>query len=333
MAFAADFEMAQKLTSLNDDIEHASSNYNDVRGALTQRETERDAPDRITLAAPAIVPARAFKDARVKLSMASVAGGMVAAFALAFIRVRMNTSIENFSDVAELRPVPKLGHLSPANGAPKKTEDAISQLDQIRMLRTTLLRKLNLERGAVIQITSAGPRSGKTSTSVALAKSLRDCGRKVMLVDTDFRNPSVAPRLETPNEPGLMELLRGQASEDQVLRVVDGITVVPAGAQEGVQAADMLANMGLMECFDRWRQDFEVIILDGAPLLASADAAIVAPQIDGSVFVVREKHCRRDEVLSALERIESAGGELLGLIVIGKQRLHQYGYPAYGQKG
>ncbi len=327
------FRKAQELNDLNRRLGNLGEVLDDVRRALTRRETERDAPDRITLAAPAIVPARAHKDLRIKLSAAAIVGGLVAAFGLGFIRVRMNSSIQRFSDIVELRPVPMLGHLSPQKGTPKRAEEAIAQLDQVRMLRTTLLRRLmRSSRGSVIQITSAGPRSGKTTTAVALAASMRDCGRRVMLVDTDFRNPSVAGRVNCENTPGLMELLRGQVEEREVLRDMDGITVVPAGSQNGVQAADMLANLDLVRRFERWRDEYELIILDGAPLLASADAAILSPQIDGTVMVVREQHCRREDVLTALGRVEAAGGELLGLIVIGKQKLSHYGYPSYGVK-
>ena len=124
------------------------------------------------------MPARAFKDNRVKLSAAAIVGGLVAAFGMGFIRVRMNTSIQSLEDVVELRPLPTLGHLSPSERGPRKAEEAIAQLDQVRMLRTTLLRRLSGGRGSVIQITSAGPKSGKTSTSIALAQSLRECGTR-----------------------------------------------------------------------------------------------------------------------------------------------------------
>ena len=71
---------------------------------------------------------------------------------------------------------------------------------------------------------------------------------------------------------------------------------------------------------------YDVILLDSAPLLANADAGILARHADGSVLVVRERHCRRPEVIEALAVLGATGGRLLGTVFVGSEAGAGYGY-------
>ena len=199
------------------------------------------------------------------------------------------------------------------------------------MVRTALLERIEKGRDNVVLITSAGSKAGKTTVAILLAKSLAHCGKRVLLVDADLRNPSLSKRCDVSNNPGLIDVLSKQTHDKDAITKngVGGLHILSAGTLNAAHDPELLANGRLQANLDRWRRDYDVVVLDTAPVMPVADARILSRAVDGTVMVLREGHCRRDDVIEALAILSTSGSPLLGTVFVGSR--HRAGYsPYYG---
>ena len=103
--------------------------------------------------------------------------------------------------------------------------------ERIDGARTALIHSTVIDPPRVVMVTSADPHEGKTTTSTQLAASLARSGRRTLLIDADIRNPGVHRVFDMPLEPGLSELLRGEAERDAVIHPTRtaNLWLMPAG--------------------------------------------------------------------------------------------------------
>jgi len=326
------FEKAQTLAKETEAIHHKRDLYAAVRTRLAQKEMERNVPGAIDVQTRAMAPSEPTSDRRILLSALALVGALTAGFGLAFRQANMNQSIHEPEDLAHATPIPFLWHLPLVPGKGRGVlEDHPGLAESFRMVRTALLCRIDLEQGNSVQITSAEPGAGKSTVAIMLAKSLAQSGKRVLLVDADLRNPALSDRFKVPLEPGFIGTLSGQVTDSEAIVETDTprLSVLPAGKSRSGDDHELVANGAFAVCLERWRRQYDLVLLDGSPLLSVADAGIVAQRASGTVMVVRERASHRDEVLAALDRLTMSGGSLLGIIFIGSTQHGRYGYSYY----
>jgi len=160
---------------------------------------------------------------------------------------------------------------------------------------------------------------------------LAQCGKRVLLVDVDLHRPTVAKFFTIDSAPGLLNLLARNSAPTAAVRstVYPGLSVVPAGATNNAADLELLANGAFTSLLTQWRQQYDLVVLDSPPLLVTADAAILSHHADGTVMVVRERHCHRGRLVEALAALSAAGGKLLGTVFVGTGPSASGGY-GYG---
>ncbi len=188
--------------------------------------------------------------------------------------------------------------------------------EQMKMLRTQVVRKVADAGGNSLLVTSARPREGKTFTAANLAVSLSHAvGRTTLLVDADLQKPEVARYFGLGHPPGLSDYLVGEAELADLL-VNPGLprlTLLPGGtpltiSSELLGAPRMTELVGEMKA----RYPDRFLIFDSTSLLTRADALVFAPLVDGVLLVVEAERTLAREVTRALERLE--GTPLVGVV-------------------
>ena len=180
-----------------------------------------------------------------------------------------------------------------------------------------------------VLITSAIPGEGKTSTAANLAIVLARNGRRVLLVDGDLREPDIHTVLGVPLQPGLGEVLTGEASLEQALRCIDplGLYCLPAGHPHA-NPVPLLESTAMRSTLAVAEGAFEWVIVDSPPLNPFADAHCIASMADGVLLVVRWGVTPREELDHALAALK--GMPLLGLVLNGYDAPRQgYYYSQY----
>lgn len=185
-----------------------------------------------------------------------------------------------------------------------------------RSLRSALLFAVaEGKRPRTLLITSAVPDEGKSTIVANLARILALGGSTVVLVDADLRQGSLHRLMRMQKGPGLAELLRQTASLDQTVQrdPIPGLSFISRGGDPG-DPGDLFLSPTFEQLLDRLRQEFNYVLIDSCPVFAADDATTIAPKVEGTLFVVRNRYSSGRAVESAIQMLRQRRANVLGLI-------------------
>lgn len=324
--------LARELARNEEQLAATRTLRDEVHGRLQALEMESKAPGRISIASEGLMTTQPSRDRRPILSGLALFGAFMAAIGVGYLRSSTDSTIYEVGDIANVSRSPFLGRLPRIEGELDLSQDTaidVALEESIRMVRTTLLRRVAGAGGPVVAITSPGPNAGKTTLAILMAKSLRQLGKKVLLVDADLRQASLTRVLGAEDYGGLVQLLTGKASHEDVVMCPDGgkFHLLPVGQRHAYKDPELLANGVMSAHVARWKKAYDFVILDGPPVLSTADGRILAGQADGAIMVLRSSHCSRTDAVEAYAGLSAAGATLLGTVLTGTR--HRSSYYAY----
>jgi capsular exopolysaccharide synthesis family protein len=181
----------------------------------------------------------------------------------------------------------------------------------------------------VVAVTSAITGEGKTVSTVNLAANLASTGRKkVLLIDLDLRKSDLAKGLRFPSVPGLVELLEGNASVNEVLRhlIEQGLHVIPSGRRVSAPWK-MIAGEKFRILLKELCDQYDLILLDTPPMAPVSDTLALRDLVDGVVLVHRLGYTPHTLFRQALEDIGEK--KLLGVLLNGVEQQSERYYKKY----
>jgi len=207
---------------------------------------------------------------------------------------------------------------------PPVLDPNIIAMEQCRVLRTRVWEVARARKVKSLLITSAIPEEGKTVLAVNLAFSLAQLESvRVLLVDADLRKPSVANFLKMSPPKGLNNYLRDGAEFAEVSwRINSNLDVVPALPVTD-DPGELLNGSRMRAFLEEATRNYEIVVVDAAPLIPVADTQGLAPLLDGAILAVRA-HSTPAEL--AKQSADMLGSKLLGTILNGAKRPPQSRY-------
>jgi exopolysaccharide transport family protein len=201
--------------------------------------------------------------------------------------------------------------------------------EAIRALRTSILFSRVGRSVGLIAVTSTLPGEGKTTTAVCLARSAAQAGQRVVIVDCDLRRRAVNRLFGIEPEAGLLEVLNGTSSLETALYhdVASGAYVLPL-THTNFTPKDVFSSESMDALLARLGQNFDLVILDTAPVLAVADTRILAAKADTVVFLTRWRATPQKAITNSLKLLDKAGAHVAGvaLVQVDMKSQARYGY-------
>jgi receptor protein-tyrosine kinase/non-specific protein-tyrosine kinase len=275
-------------------------------------------------------------------SLIAAALGLILGVGAAFLRHSLDRRLTDAREVQHEVGLPLVGYVRSdtlgmvglsANGRFQVSED---DLEGFRILRANVDFLTKDRDLSSLVVTSALPEEGKTTVASWYAYASAIAGRSTLLLECDFRRPTMAKRLGLDPAPGLSDFLLGNAKPKEVLRTVavegphavETLPVIPAGAG-AFEAAEMLGSETFEVFLDQVTRAYDVVIIDSAPLLPVGDTLELLPLADGLLLCVRIDQTTRDHAIAARQAIDHAGDKPKGLVVTGVRPGSEYDYYGY----
>ncbi|MBV8165280.1 MAG: polysaccharide biosynthesis tyrosine autokinase, partial [Alphaproteobacteria bacterium] len=291
----------------------------------------------VSPAAPAQAPSYPPK---ALIAMLGVAGGLMMGVTIALLREGGDHTFRRADQIEAITGLPVMAMVPQVQG---RGQPAMQVLRQPTSAYSEALRRLHIgvelseaaNSPKTILISSATPAEGKSVMVASLGRLLASNGKRVLLIDCDWRSPKLHQIFRCSNRDGLASLLVDRTSElENTIHhdALSGVDVMPAGPWSP-RSAHLLSSDRMRHLLEALEQHYEFIILDTPPALVTADVLALSRLVEKVVFVVRWGHTRQEAVLEALKQIIDAQGDVAGVVmsrVVSKQyRQYSYGDPFF----
>ncbi len=256
---------------------------------------------------------------------------LIGGIAFAFLREMTDKAVRTPIDVARYGHLPVLGSvplLDDEEADIDSIEDAVRKAPQslvaeaFRKIRTNLEFSGPVESLQSILITSPSPEDGKTTVAVNLAYTIAFGGRRVLLIDCNFRRPALRSLFGIQPDGGLTHVLTRQMTWQDVVHTTDipNLHVMPSGPLPPTPA-ELLASTQMEQLLRESAQAYDHVILDGPPVLLISDAIVLAKLAGSTVLVVRAQDNTKGALKRARDQLESINARIVGAVLNGARAL------------
>jgi len=304
---------------------------NRAKESMGREAIEQPDARMISSAAP---PEHASFPPRTLMVLLGTFGGLIAGCGLAFLRdgsdmtFRRGEQIEEALGVPVVAMVPTLkGELPPVVHVLRKPISPFS--DALRKIYIGLQLSDSRQSPKTVLFSSATPAEGKSSTAAALSRLLAQNGKRVLLIDCDWRSPTLDQLFRCPNKDGLAALLTQEdvrLSDTIYVDPLSGLNVLVAGKWNPA-TMHVLTSERMRFLLHNFAKNYDLVILDGAPVHVGSEVLALSQMVDKVLFFVRWGHTRRDTVRDALRQIADAQSDLAGVVL---SRVDPQGYREFG---
>ncbi len=300
----------------------------------------------------ASVPKFPVKPNKQRMALFSLFLGLVLGIALAFLLEQVDDTIRTPEDLEMRVGVPVLGFV-PKIDIKKQVdsrsayralicalEPQSSAIEAYRDIRTSLFFSSLGEKAKILLVTSAGPGDGKTTTASNLALTIAQSGKRVLLVDADFRRPSIHKIYGLDNASGLSHVLSGETALDDTLQktvhdlnIIENLDIITAGPMPA-NPTELIESENMRNLLADTAARYDRVVIDTPPVLFVSDTSILSRICDGVILVVKSAKRTRAHALRAKKQLEKVGGKMVGGILnnVRVTRLSHY-YSSYYYHG
>jgi capsular exopolysaccharide synthesis family protein len=256
----------------------------------------------------------------------SVLIGLAMALGIAFLRELLDTSIRSPRDISRVGNMNLLGMVPHEDDDPQSAGARLPVVifeaphsmmaEQLRQVRTRLQHSSSLDTTRSILITSPSPGDGKSTIACNLASGLALNGRRILLVDANFRRPELHRIFNLSNEQGFSDVLNSlDLFESSVQETqVPNLYILPSGPKP-TNATELLESQLLMDFIERALEEFDHVIFDSGPMLFVSETVALAPRVDGVVTVVRARTNSRGVLSRMRDGLRQVKAEHLGVVL------------------
>lgn len=299
---------------------------------------EQSQPGNVLIVDKARIPIKPAKPNRMLIVIIGLVLGMGMGFGFAFVRNYFDNTVKTPDDVqnrninvlAWIPPIEGLG----SNGSTEQEFIVAKKPDSIpseayRALRTRV-QFAKLDKNAIrkILVTSSAPQEGKTLTSVNLAGSFAQANKKTIIVDCDLRKPRLHTIFKAKRFPGFTDYIYGQASLEDIIRKteVNNLDFVSAGTIPP-NPSEILSSSHMEDFLSMLERNYDMIVLDSAPIIAVTDSEILSRIVDATILVVSANTTETDLMLKSVELLRHEMNTFIGVLL--NNFSYKAGYGSY----
>ena len=319
--------LSRELTIANALYTSLSSRYSEARLADAS-----SIPD-VRIQDPAMVPDRPISSFGASATIAAgLAVGLGLAIGLALLldhfdrRLRYPDQVTRDMGLTILGAVPRVK----SNGAGPKGEEAQQVVESLRSIRLNLVHAYGSAGPLVTTITSPGSGDGKSFLASNLALAFADAGHRTLLIDADIRRGTLHRVLNANRKPGLIDLLSGQATQEQVIQTtrMASVDFIGCGTRK-MGGPELLASPAMSQLLIAMRAQYSVIICDSAPLGAGVDPLVLGSLTGSLLLVLRTGVTDRELTTAKLGDLDRLPIRVLGAVLNDVKADGVYRYYSY----
>jgi succinoglycan biosynthesis transport protein ExoP len=331
----------QEYQRLKDALKRTSDTYDKVLGNINTIDTSSHTPGEVSIIKPAgrpwLVNPGTFRHLFTGLLLGFLAGiAILAVMDKADDRVSSPTEVMEHFTESIMGQIPNVDASRTKEGLPLLSDDdeRYTFAESFRSLRSSLLFMPTQGQLKSLLVTSSIPGEGKSTIASNLGVTMALAGTRVLLVDADLRRGDLASLFNVDGRFGLSTILRDEMPWKNVIKSthVPSLTLIPRGPVTN-QSSELLLVPRFDALMKEWKSQYDLVLFNTSPILATDDTASIAPNFDGALMVVRAQFTSARLVRNSLNAMYQRQVNVLGLILNSVDTelpdYYYYRYPKY----
>lgn len=323
-------ELADKNMEL-ERLQREVDRLRNTSNTLTQKGTETQIAKSIDLGdtsvmvlSEASIPSHPVKPNKQMNTAIAMLLGLMLFTLLAFLLEYLDNTLKTPEDITRELDMPVLGIIPKMTkkNTPEDFDGIITSsnpkspiAEAYRTLRTNIGFDSVDKKYRSILITSTSPQDGKSTTAANLAVAMAQAGSRVIVVDCDLRKPVMHKTFHKDNSRGLTNYLTQDLSLEQTVQTaMENLDILTSGPIPP-NPSEMLSSDKLRSLWTELLDNYEFVLIDSPPVLAVADASILASQAEAVIAVVKAGATRNDAGKMAREQLLTAGARIIGVVI------------------
>ncbi|SAK75266.1 exopolysaccharide transport family protein [Caballeronia calidae] len=332
----------QEIVRLTRDVQVDTNLYTALLSNVQQLELLKAGKvGNVRLLDSAVVPDDPVKPKKAIVILASIFAGLFVAVALAFLRRVLYDGVSDAHEIETHAGLPVYAVVpfmdgedqsKPSRGGTKLLQAVANPeepaIESLRSFRTALQFAMLESNNNLVLLTGSAPGVGKSFISANLAAVLASGGKRVLLIDCDLRAGRLHQYFGGSRAPGFSDLIAGRLEAQQVIRkeVAGDFDFVSTGTFPP-NPAELLLSERLKTVLGTFSKQYDIVLIDSAPILAVADTINVASVVGTTFLVARAGKTRVGELVECRKRLAQNGVQVRGSILNGmRSRTGRYGY-------
>lgn len=289
----------------------------------------------IDLAYPSNTP---IKPNRKAIQIMAILLGLSLPALLIFAGDILNDKVTTRFDIEKITQVPILGEIGHSYSentlvVNKSTRSMVAE--QFRIIRSNLQYVISKKEKPTILVTSSFSGEGKSYVSTNMGAVLALAGKKTVILEFDIRKPKVLSGLGIAKGPGITNYLVGKSNLADLIKPVpehENLFVLGCGPVPP-NPAELLLDPRVDEMFEWLKDNFDVVIIDTAPVGMVSDAMTLGKYADCTLYLVRQGHTFKKQVALIDEFYQDQKLPKVSIIINDVKLKPGYGYYGYGRYG
>jgi capsular exopolysaccharide synthesis family protein len=312
------------ITASDAQPESAALIANKIAGVFAQTVADIYKTDNVTQLSMAEVPEAPANNTLTRDMVLAAAIAMLLVAGFAFVRFYLDDSVKHNDDVEKTIGLPMAGRITKYDNKLKKGDSELIVADlpkaivseNIKSLRTNLQFTAIDEGLKTILVTSTNAGEGKSFVSANLAISFAQADKKVLLVDCDLRKGRVHKLFGVLNTNGFSNLLATslQSYKKYVRSTkIKNLDILTSGTYPP-NPSELLSSNKNKKLIKMLSSNYDIVIIDGAPVGGLADSVILSSLVDETIIVVKDGATARNDLVVAKGSLDKAGGKIAGIV-------------------
>lgn len=216
---------------------------------------------------------------------------------------------------------------------PESSKTPFAIVESYKNLRTNLISILAKKDAKILAISSPNASEGKSTTSLNIAITLSQLNKKVVILDTDSRKPSIHKKARISNDKGCMDILLNTATIEEVAVEYNSYLDIITSGTRVKNPSELFSSPAFDKLLDDLSLRYDYIILDTPPVNIVSDSLIIAQKSEAFVMILRAGSTKYEAFEYAYDSLKVLGVELDGVVINGSnQKIGYYGKGKYGYR-
>ena len=286
----------------------------------------------VSVAAPAVAPTYPPK----KLIMfLSICGGLMMGSLAALMRESADHTFRRSDEIEQATGLPVIAMVPDLKGMTQPTVHVLRKpisgfSESLRKIYIGLQLSEAAQPPKTVMVTSATPGEGKSVIVASLARLLARNGKRILVIDCDWRAPTMHRIFQRSDKHGLASLLadEGVPLNDVIYNdPLSGLDVIVSGGWNP-HSMHLLTSARMRAALQTFAKNYDLVILDTPPVLVAAEVLQLSRLVDKVLYTVRWGHTRREVALDALKQLLEAGADVPGVVMsrVDAKRYREFAY-------